>query len=108
MPTFRSGVVSAGGRPKEAGSEGPSRLIRGTESAEVGYMRCRRVGRRWEKKWTIDPSQPKEGFTVLASENKLDIETLCQTWDQGDEATRQFIRDCARASIGLDVSEAKE
>ena len=109
MPTFRAGVVSAGGRPKEAGSEGPSRLIRTSEAVEqTGYIRCRKIGPRWEKKWTVDPKQPRDGFTLLASENKLDIETLCETWDRGDADTRKFLRDCARASIGLESPDPEE
>lgn len=109
MPTFRAGVVNAGGRPREAGSEGPSRLIKTSESVQqTGYIRCRRIGPRWERKWTVDPKQPDNGFTVLASENKLDVDTLCETWDRGNAEARAFIRDCARMSIGLEETEKKD
>lgn len=106
MPTFRSGVVDSGGRPKEAGSEGPSRLIRNEPAvSQPGYIRCRKNGPRWEKKWTTDPGQPQHGFTVLASENKLNIDALCETWDRGDAAARKFIQDCARASLGIEPDQ---
>ena len=106
MPTFRSGVVNAGGRPKEAGSEGPSRLIRENPlTDQIGFIRCRKLGPRWERKWTLDPEQPREGFTILASENKLEIDMLCETWDTGDDTAKQFIRDCARMSIDAVLAE---
>lgn len=108
MPTFRSGVVNAGGRPKEAGSEGPSRLIRENPlTDQIGFIRCRKLGARWERKWTLDPEQPRDGFTILASENKLEIDMLCETWDSGDESAKRFIRDCARMSIETALAEGE-
>ena len=80
MPVFRSGIVA--GR------------------AHAGYVRCTlRNDRRWEKRWTKDPEAPLEGFTVLATEAREQIDLLCDDYRRMDGETRQLIRLLARITV---------
>lgn len=100
MPTFRTGVVDAGGRAEGVRAEGAAHLVpEKAWASEIGYVRCRRVGNWWEKKRTHNSAQPEDGFTVPATEHPDDIELLCRTWDTSDEAGRQFIKACAEMAV---------
>lgn len=100
MPTFRTGVVDPGERDKGVRAEGAAHLVKNDSwSEEIGYYRCRRVGNRWEKKWTTSAEQPDEGFTIPANESPEEIELLCQTWETTDDAGREFIRACAQVAV---------
>lgn len=80
MPVFREGIVA--GR------------------AHAGYVRCTlRFNRRWEKRWTRNPDPPEDGFTVLATEARDQIEMLCDDYRRTDTETRRLIRLLARITV---------
>jgi hypothetical protein len=81
MPVFRSGIVA------------------GEARAHSGYVRCTLRNRRWEKKWTRDPQPPENGFTVLATEARDQIDMLCEVYRRVDSETRQLIRLLARITV---------
>jgi hypothetical protein len=100
MPVFRSGVVA------DDSVEAVLATKRKLPIARVhhGYLRCSLLyGRRWEKKWTQDPQQPDEGFTVLATEPRDLIDMLCDDYRRYDADTRRLIR--LLASITVDEVE---
>lgn len=100
MPTFRTGVVDAGERAEGVRSDGASHLVQNHKwSNEIGYLRCTREGNRWVKKWTASSEQPAEGFTVPANESPQEVDLLCRTWDEADDAGREFIRACAVVAV---------
>jgi hypothetical protein len=84
MPVFRSGVVAANN----------------DLAVDRGYLRCTLIaGVRFEKKWSRTPDQPKDGFTVPASEPPEHVEQLCQTYLKGTEEDRKLILLLARLSV---------
>jgi len=98
MPVFRSGVVADGG--VEAATTKRKLVVR----PHHGFLRCTLMyGRRWDKKWTQDPQQPEEGFTVLATEPRDLIDMLCDDYRRTDGETRRLIR--LLASITVDGME---
>lgn len=97
MPVFRSGVVDAL-REKSGGSD--DYLLPNVDIvAHKGYIRCRLLKTAWEQKWTKTPAQPKDGFTVLATEPSDQIEMLRVSYEKGDWPRRRFIRTLARLSV---------
>ena len=58
----------------------------------LGFLRCRFVHRRWEKKWTRDASQPDDGFTVPAGTGRAEVEALCHAWEDMDDDSRELVR----------------
>jgi hypothetical protein len=64
-----------------------------TDHADSGFLRCRYVpARGWERKWTKNPDQPKEGFTVPASTEPAELNMLCLTYETSDEEGRALLR----------------
>ncbi|MGA7614484.1 MAG: PilZ domain-containing protein [Thermoanaerobaculia bacterium] len=99
MPTFRSGVVALD-QPESAEASKNKHLIPDKRLAHHrGFIRCRLVKNRWDRKWTFNPEQPDEGFTVLATEPIEQIDLLCKTYVKSDVAGRELIRKCAEASM---------
>ena len=66
---------------------------------EAAFVRCRFGYGRWEQKWTQDPTQPEEGFTVPASVEPGEIDTLRRTYEQSDEEGRSMMRLLTRAVV---------
>lgn len=65
-----------------------------------GYICCRlERGTRWVKKWSAEPLQPREGFTVSVHEPPEQIDVLCKTYLNSDSAGRKLIRMMAALSI---------
>lgn len=98
MPVFRGGSVIAEGL--DPTSDKSKRFL--PESALVadrGYIRCTLVGRSWGKKWTRQPDQPEEGFTLNATEPPENIEQLCDTYEKATAEDRKLIRLLARVSV---------
>lgn len=58
----------------------------------AGYIRCRRVGNGWEKKWTRDGRQPEDGFALPAGIAQAEIDALCKLWVEGDDDARRMLR----------------
>lgn len=63
------------------------------------YLRCRLIGNRWERKWTHDRSQPKDGFALPESVETKEVDSLCETYRGLDEDGRHLIRLIATASL---------
>lgn len=98
MPIFRSGVLAS--NVSEAVKTDNKHLIPEKElTKEQGFVCCRLVRNRWEKKWTLEPQQPDDGFTIRAAEPVDQIEKLCQTYRKTDEQGRDLIRILAKLSI---------
>jgi hypothetical protein len=66
---------------------------------EVGFVRYAKKKDRWTRVWTLDPSQPEEGFTVSANESADQIELLCKLYRDGDRQTRDMIRLLSATSL---------
>jgi len=96
MPVFRSsGMVAGEGVDKTQVTERRAPVAR----AHSGYVRCTLRDRRWQKRWTRDPQPPEEGFTVLATEPRDQIDMLCEDYRRLDAETRQLIRLLARITV---------
>ncbi|HKR62962.1 MAG TPA: PilZ domain-containing protein [Thermoanaerobaculia bacterium] len=63
------------------------------------YLRCRLLGRRWERKWTQDASQPNDGFVLPETTGPRDVDELCATYENADDDGRNLIRLIAAASL---------
>lgn len=73
---------------------------------DIGYIKFyKRVG-RWMKIWTMDPTQPEDGFTVSANEPVDQVDQLCDLYRNGDSQTRDLVR--LLASTSLENSESRE
>ncbi len=100
MPIFRDHTLTAS--PEESAQaiglvdQRPAARI----ARESGYICCRLDRNSWKKTRTNHPDQPENGFTVSATEDLEQIEQLCETYRNGDEPAREFIRLLARLSIG--------
>jgi hypothetical protein len=64
-----------------------------------GFIRCRRMGMRWEKKWTRDASQPIDGFVLPAGTDPSEIASLCRAWEGMDTDGRHLLRLTAEAVV---------
>ena len=61
-------------------------------TAEGSFIRCRLIGRQWQRKWTHDPTQPANGFVLPASIGASELATLCETYLHADPDGRHLIR----------------
>ena len=96
MPVFRGGIVAGDGLDASQVTQKRIPIAR----AHSGYVRCTFLnGWRWEKRWTRSSEQPEEGFTVLASEARDQIELLCADYRRTDAETRKLIRLLARITV---------
>jgi hypothetical protein len=97
MPVFRpGGMVAAEGVDTSQTTQKRLPIAR----AHGGYIRCTFLkGRRFEKRWTRSPEAPEEGFTVLATEARDQIDLLCEDYRRTDEETRRLIRLLARITV---------
>ena len=68
-------------------------------SRAVGYLRCRRVGMRWEKKWTRQTAQPADGFLLPAGTAPAEVSALCETWESLDADGRHLLQLTAIAVV---------
>ena len=79
-----------------------SKLVR-----KRGFLCCSLVrGTYWTKKWTMNPEQPREGFTVSVRESLEQVDKLCDTYMQADSEGRRLIR--LMATISLDAERSEE
>lgn len=102
MPVFRGGVMAGDGVDENAGEKAKRYLPDAALIADRGYMRCTLFGDRWDKKWTRQPVQPADGFTVRASELQEHIDQLCETYLKGSAEDRKLIQLMATASLEKD------
>jgi hypothetical protein len=63
-----------------------------------GFLRFRLMGSSWWKTPTESAAQPVDGFTVAASEDEEELETLCRAYESADEEGRRLIRLVAELS----------
>lgn len=63
------------------------------------FIRCQFVNGEWRKSTTTRSDQPDNGFTVSADEEKEQVDMLCESYKNGDEAMRKMIRAMAEASL---------
>jgi len=65
-----------------------------------GFFRCRYFSSgRWEKKWTREPLQPDEGFTLPASLTDFEVAQVCRSYERIDENARYLLRMIAQTII---------
>lgn len=100
MPIFR-GEVMTSNEFSAIASEKNKHLIPIKELVtNRGYLCCRlERGRRWVKKWSADPTQPREGFTVSVHEPAEQVDMLCASYLEADGTGRRLIRLMAAMSI---------
>lgn len=64
-----------------------------SDHVESGFLRCRYYAARgWERKWTQDPDQPSNGFTLPANTEPAEVNMLCRTYETSDEEGRALLR----------------
>lgn len=109
MPIFRgSSLVSNHFDP--ASTRADEHLLPERElAANVGFVRFAFDRHGWTRKWTLDPAQPREGFTVSATETWEQIESLCDLYRASNDEGRRFIQMLAQASVDsqLDLERSK-
>jgi hypothetical protein len=105
MPIFRGGILTSN-QVKIASEKTDAHLLPNRPIVkQIGYVRFyKRVG-RWMKIWTMDPTQPDDGFTVSANEPVEQVDKLCDLYRNGDQKTRDLVR--LLASTSLENAEAK-
>lgn len=105
MPIFRGGVLTSNQVRIASERQDEHLLPQKNIVKEIGYIRFyKRVG-RWMKIWTMDPTQPEEGFTVSANEPVDQVDKLCDLYRNGDQQTRDLVR--LLASTSLESNDAK-
>jgi hypothetical protein len=99
MPIFRGGVLAAE-EVKVQSRTDDLHLLPGNELVHnVGFICFSLVKGRWSRKWTLDPEQPKEGFTVSANEPLHQIDLLVDQYMSANVDQRRFIRTLASLSV---------
>ena len=70
-----------------------------TTPGASGFLRCRRVNTRWEKKWTRNTAQPADGFLLPAGTAPAEVTALCEAWESMDEDGRRLLQLTASAVV---------
>lgn len=106
MPIFRGELMTSNDFSANAAEKDKHLIPIKKLVTERGYLCCRlERGARWVKKWTTNPAQPREGFTVAAHEPAEQVELLCTTYANGDRAARQLIRLMAAMSLSGEAEQ---
>ena len=63
------------------------------------YLSFRLGENGWKRRRSLLPDQPDDGFTVRATVPPEDIETLCRTYEKGDDESRRLTRLMAALSV---------
>jgi hypothetical protein len=106
MPIFRNGILAS--NDYEIGGQEEAHLLPERDLARrVGFVRYALSRTGWARKWTLDPSQPEEGFTVSAGEAWEQIEALCDLYRKSDVEGRRFIRVLAEASVEAELKRSE-
>jgi hypothetical protein len=106
MATFVGRILAAqranaSGQRGES-SEGETILARMGEARRLRtrtWVTYRMKGNAWWRFPTDVPEQPPDGFTVAASEDEEELETLCRAYETADEEGRNLIRLVAELSV---------
>ncbi|MEO6259039.1 MAG: PilZ domain-containing protein [Thermoanaerobaculia bacterium] len=56
------------------------------------YIQCTLTNGVWDRQEVSEPSQPREGFTIVRPENDQEITELCHSYLVADPDTRKLIR----------------
>ncbi|HVT05600.1 MAG TPA: hypothetical protein VHL58_19755 [Thermoanaerobaculia bacterium] len=99
MPIFKSGALISNRLDIKRSARDLRLLPDKPIVRDNGFLRCRLLRGNWQIKWTLDPKQPEEGFTILASETSDQVEMLCRTYHECDSAGREVIREMARITL---------
>jgi hypothetical protein len=99
MPIFRGGVLANDEAKVHARTDDQYLLPGNMLVHNVGYICFSLVKGRWARKWTLDPEQPKEGFTVSANEPMNQIDLLVDQYMTSNVEARRFIRTLAQLSL---------
>lgn len=99
MPIFRNGSLASNHFDVGAGRSEEHLLPSSEITRKTGYIRFSFDKGRWSRKWTLDPQQPVEGFTVSANEPWEQVESLCELYRKSNEEHRRLIRTMAEASV---------
>jgi len=99
MPIFSGGILTTN-QVRIASEKTEEHLLpKKALVKDIGYIRFyKRVG-RWMKIWTMDPTQPEEGFTVSANEPVEQVDKLCDLYRNGNQETRDLVRLLASTSL---------
>lgn len=99
MPIFRGGILTTNQVRITSEKTDEHLLPKKSIVKDIGYIRFyKRVG-RWMKIWTMDPTQPEEGFTVSANEPVDQVDKLCDLYRNGDKQTRDLVKLLAATSL---------
>ena len=63
------------------------------------YVRHIFTSGKWNEVHTTEPRQPVNGFTILSSESRGEVEMLRSAWEAGDRSARAMIQRMAELSI---------
>lgn len=107
MPIFRDGALASNSFKVGSAREDEHLLPFAEATRKVGFLRYSYEGNRWNKKWTLDPSQPERGFTVSANETWEQVESLCDAYRDADEEGRRFLRLLAEASVASETDQPR-
>lgn len=99
MPIFREGVLASNVADSVKSEKNKHLIPEKQITNEQGFLCCRLIRSRWEKKWTLVSTQPEDGFTVRAAEPVDQVEKLCQAYRKTDDNGRDFIRRLAMLAI---------
>jgi PilZ domain len=79
-----------------------------TAPLERGFLRCRYFpSGTWARKWTPDPTQPEEGFTVPASISDFELAQLCRSYERIGADGRSLVRAIAETIIDSARTEGR-
>jgi hypothetical protein len=106
MPVFREGMITT--EDAELEQKLNKYLHNSSIVRKNGFYRLSLAGRRWTRKWTLQPEQPPHGFTVSAREPENDIRVLMETYLDANAEARDLIRILAAASIERESGTAAE
>lgn len=62
------------------------------EELSARYLRCTLTGGQWTNIFVDDPTQPPDGFTIVAPANEKEAELLRQAWQQAGAEKRSAMR----------------
>lgn len=99
MPIFRGGALTSNTFNVASATKDEHLIPDKKIARDVGYIRFSKKKTSWSRVWTLDPSQPEDGFTVSANESADQVELLCNLYRDGDGKTREMIRLLAATSI---------
>lgn len=99
MPIFRGGVLSSNAFESADAQRNKHLIPIKKIVTQRGFLCCRLTKTGWTKKWTMDPTQPEQGFTVSVHEPAEQVALLCETYQKGNASERELIRSMAALSV---------